>query len=296
MKKVPRPPLIHMRPFLINSQIRRQPYPPLPILIPTTAMNHPRTVKHHIPRLIVRHQPPLPLPLLLRPLLSIMTEMPQFAHVPVERAYSLFERHVLLLLSVMEICLHALAKRAAVLEVHEPPAIGGAVTNGHPGGDEDGVASAQEELVVVNPARTLAAGDVVPYQASVHYDFLFPARQVPHHRAKSGVREKLVVLVVCMHCVEQSLCTLLWRRAEALMLVRVEGGIKDSISGTHAFLEEAGGGEVGEVNLAEVVDVVAGYDVFDPDVTVLCVAALHFGERGVAGRWPEPGDYGSVDV
>lgn len=80
------------------------------------------------------------------------------------------------------------------------------------------------------------------------------------------------------------------------MLVRVKGGVEDSIPGTRALFEEAGCGEVGEVGLAEVVDVVAGYDVFDPDVTVLCVAALHFGERGVAGRWPEPGDYGSVDV
>lgn len=133
-----------------------------------------------------------------------MAQMPALAHMLVERIDSLLRAHILCLLPLQELLLAGFANRAAVLQIHEAAARGAAVANGHPGGGEDRVAGAQEELVVVDP-RAEALRHVVAQEAAAEHHFFVPAGQGADERAERGVGEEGAVGRVRVNGVEEGL-------------------------------------------------------------------------------------------
>ena len=145
------PPRIQLGSLLIKSQIRRQPNPAALVLVLRRAVYHPRAVKNHVSGLIIGDQPPPTSPLFFPKRLCIMAQMPSLAHVFVERIQSLLRAYIVCLLALSELLFTRFANGAAVFKIHEAAARRAAVADGNPGGGEDRVAGAQEELVIMNP-------------------------------------------------------------------------------------------------------------------------------------------------
>lgn len=134
----------------------------------------------------------------------------------------------------------------AVLEVYETATACDAVADGHPSGQEIGVAPAQEELIVVD-ARRQAAGAVVAHHGALEHDFLFPAHEIAHEAAEGGVLAEGFVFWGGVGGLEELDALGLGVAADALEGERVVGWVEDAVARVGIGCEKACWGEVIEV-------------------------------------------------
>lgn len=134
----------------------------------------------------------------------------------------------------------------AVLQVHETATARGTVADGHPSGQEVGVAAAQEELVVVD-AGCQAAGAIVAHHGALEHGFLFPAHEVAHEAAEGGVVAEGFVFGGGVGGFEELDALGLGVAADALEGERVVGRVEDAVAGVGVGCEKACWGEVMEV-------------------------------------------------
>lgn len=91
-----------------------------------------------------------------------------------------------------EVVFDGLAQPFGVFQVDQSAAGVGDVPDGHPGGQEEGVATPEEEFVVVH-SRAFATGHVVSEHRTLQEDFFVPAHEVTHELAERWVGDEIQI-------------------------------------------------------------------------------------------------------